>query len=92
MQEIRNYVRKAVEAFSRKDSDAFCSLIMLEEGDPSLQQLQNALYNVRETQQYDGCILSDESRHNWKLKISLGVWWSVCRAVLAFNTFLTSDF
>ncbi|KAF9350125.1 hypothetical protein BGX34_001390 [Mortierella sp. NVP85] len=46
MQEVRNYVHKAVEAFSRKDSDAFCSLIMLEEGDPSLQQLQNALYNM----------------------------------------------
>lgn len=46
MQEVRNYVRKAVEAFSKKDSDAVCSLIMLEEGDPNLQQLQNALYNV----------------------------------------------
>ncbi|KAK3827784.1 MAG: hypothetical protein J3Q66DRAFT_321083 [Benniella sp.] len=46
MQEVRNYVRKAVEAFSMKDSDAFRSLIMLEEGDPNLQQLQNALYNM----------------------------------------------
>ncbi|KAI8358294.1 hypothetical protein B0O80DRAFT_520893 [Mortierella sp. GBAus27b] len=46
MQEVRNFVRKTIDAFNRRDSDAVCSLIMLGEGDPNLQQLQSALYDM----------------------------------------------
>ncbi|KAF9940288.1 hypothetical protein BGZ65_007544 [Modicella reniformis] len=48
MQEVRNFIREASGAFSRKDSNGICSLIMLDEGNPNLQQLQSALYNMTE--------------------------------------------
>lgn len=64
MQEVRNFVRKTIDAFNRKDSDAVCSLIMLDEGEPNLQQLQNALYNVR--------------RQGWVLPQRPALAWSVC--------------
>lgn len=55
MQEVRNFVRKTIDAFNRKDGDAVCSLIVLGEGEPNLQQLQSALYNVRNR---SGCLLT----------------------------------
>ncbi|KAF9967479.1 hypothetical protein BGZ70_009394 [Mortierella alpina] len=46
MAEIKSLIRDTNEAFRQKSKDDICELIMLEEGNPRLDKLQQELYNM----------------------------------------------
>ncbi|KAI7824063.1 hypothetical protein BC939DRAFT_152412 [Gamsiella multidivaricata] len=48
MQEVRTFIHEATSAFNSKDRDGITQLIALEEADPRLAKLQEALYKMTE--------------------------------------------
>ncbi|GJJ76047.1 hypothetical protein EMPS_08406 [Entomortierella parvispora] len=49
MTDIRQFVRQIVKAFSQKDRDGICNLIMLEENSPGIGDLHKTLYELSES-------------------------------------------
>ncbi|KAF9181251.1 hypothetical protein BGZ50_005619 [Haplosporangium sp. Z 11] len=49
MEKVKSFVREVLQAYNQKDKDAICDLIMLDESNPRLEQLQQALYSMTES-------------------------------------------
>ncbi|KAF9912232.1 hypothetical protein BX616_010368, partial [Lobosporangium transversale] len=48
MEQVRTFVRETITAFNDKDTDGMLDQIILEEDNPRLTQLHQALYNMSE--------------------------------------------
>jgi len=45
--DIRTFCRNVTQAYTNQDKKSICKLILLDDGNPQLQQLQETLYSVR---------------------------------------------
>ncbi|KAG0250924.1 hypothetical protein BG011_007977 [Mortierella polycephala] len=49
MEKVKSFAREVLQAYNQKDKDAICDLIMLDDNNPQLEQLQQALYSMTES-------------------------------------------